>query len=137
MKLKLLLPALLVFTMSCKVMFVPKQSADALAMIEKGSYLTNKLFTGIEAGPDRSYAAWESDYTASIDAINSLILIDKARAKSGNLLTQDKKLYDAVLRYREIHSTRGEITEGMAGVFKVYVQSFWNPRINSEKTLKP
>jgi len=54
MKLKLLLPALLVFTMSCKVMFVPKQSADALAMIEKGSYLTNKLFTGIEVGPDRS-----------------------------------------------------------------------------------
>jgi hypothetical protein len=137
MKLKLLLPALLLMCFSCKVMFVPKQSADALAMIEKGQHLTDKLFTGIETGPDRSYAAWENDYTASIDAVNSLILIDKARPKSGNLLVQDKKLYDALVRYREIHLTRGEITEGMAGVFKVYIQSFWNPRINSEKTLKP
>ena len=137
MKLKLLLPALLVFTMSCKVMFVPKQSADALAMIEKGQYLTDKLFTGIETGPDRNYDTWQLSYISAIDAIEALIALDKTRAKAGNLLVQDKKLHDAMIKYREIHMSRGEITEGMAGVFKVYVQSFWNPRINSEKTLKP
>jgi len=141
MKLKLLLPALLLLCFSCKTVFMPKQSTDAMAMIEKGTRLSENVFTGIEEGPDRTFKAFEEAYTAAIDAIDALAVIDQTRMPRPNffekkILRQDALIKKTLVEYREKHLTRGELTPAMAGVYRSVIVSFWRPRMDSEKTLK-
>ena len=141
MKLKLLLPVLLLMCFSCKTVFMPKQSTDAIAMIEKGQRLSENVFAGIEEGPDRTFKTFEEAYTAAIDAIDALAVIDNTRMPRPNyfervILNQDARIKKALVEYREKHLTRGELSPAMAGVYKSVIISFWRPRMDSEKTLK-
>ena len=120
---------LLVATLvSCKVTFVPTQSQTALDMVQQIQHDANNAFYTSE------YNA--TAYAKVSDGIDSLIVFDKSRAKSGTILKADariKRMFDVI---NSEHKTKGEIVATEQDAYRSYFKSVVDPRIILEKSLK-
>lgn len=113
---------------SCKVTWVPTKSVTALSMIQKIQDDANNAFY---TNPYN-----ESAYSSVSDEIDSLISFDKARIKSGNILTQDNSIKTLFGEFKNEHSSKVNIAKSEQDTYKAYFNSVISPRLISENSLK-
>lgn len=128
MKKVLLLLFLATAIFSCKVTWVPTKSVTALSMIQKIQDDANNAFY---TNPYN-----ESAYSYVSDEIDSLISFDKARIKSGNILTQDKSIKTLFDEFKSEHSAKNNIVKSEQDTYRAYFKSVISPRLISENSLK-
>lgn len=133
---QLLLSLLFITAISCKVSFVPAASAEIKAQVENTAKMTDALYLGIEAAPDKSYAGHAIKYAEINAEINSLVLKNTYRLKAVNFQNMIGTVKEMFLKYEGEHKAKGSITAGEAKVYNSYMAGFWQPLLESENLLK-
>lgn len=121
---------------SCKVSFVPAFNASIVADITEGSKMTDALYLHIEQSPEKNFDLFGEEYIMIETQINSIILKDQARPKSGNILTIANNLKDAFIKYKTEHKGNDIINSAQAKIYNTYLQAFWKPLLVAETSLK-
>ncbi len=113
---------------SCKVTWVPTKSETALNMVQRIQQDANAAF-------DNTYYN-DSAYSSVSSQIDSLIIFDKARVKSGKILIQDKAIKTLFDEFRNENKVKEVIGLSERDAHKSYFKSVISPRIISENSLK-
>lgn len=121
---------------SCRVTFIAGKDPQALVATQSIQSSFTSLYDRIIVAPDKSYAAYQTDYSDIRTQIDSLKAYDQRRAKAANITHQVAILQDQFNLYEKEHRDKGKITAGEARVYKTYLNSFTKPILISENSLK-
>jgi hypothetical protein len=119
---------------SCKVAFVPKSSAEAIANVHQLQTDVASLYDGYISASDKSFD--ESRYADVGSEIDNLVLLENTRDKAKNIIRQAVLIQNTFAQYRGEHKAKGVVNDHQFRIYKKYLQSLIKPLEVSELSLK-
>lgn len=119
---------------SCKVAFVPKSSAEAIANVHQLQTDVASLYDGYISSTDKSFD--ESKYADVGSEIDNLVLLENTRDKAKNIIRQAVLIQNTFAQYKGEHKAKGVVNDHQFRIYKKYLQSLIKPLEVSELSLK-
>ena len=129
---------LLFMLASCKVMWVPRYSAELEDEIANTAKATDRLYIDILDTPasERKYTAFSDRYNEIEAEINSIQLKNEGRPKNADFLVIIKNLKDAFAEAKKYHKEHIALSDGEALEYQSTLSGYWKPLYIAEKALK-
>lgn len=135
MNLKKLLPFLgLVLLFSCKS-FVPSKDTAQLQSLQSVQLQADNMYVAMSQG-NRQYVTYADTYQSISDQLDSITARDQARSNGKALVSEDLILVKGFATRWGYHKGKGFLTDKQVGVEKSYMDSYFDPRLRSELSLK-
>jgi hypothetical protein len=134
---KLLFLSVIVCLFSCSILrHTPETNDDIITYIENGKAATHDLYLRAIISNDKRYDTYKSEYKSIEAVIDSMITLNTNRKYSKKMLLQWQLFKNNFLLYEADHQKRKILNVAQLQANDKYCLGFWNPIINTEKSLK-
>lgn len=124
----------LVIFYGCRVAFVPKSSAEAIATVTQIQTDLSSLYEGYLYADDKTFDS--AKYETPKAEIDKLVALEAARDHSRHLLRQAVLIQTYFSKYMNAHRDKGKLNDHELRIYQAYMKSLVKPILVSELSLK-